>query len=483
MTYRRLLPAVLLFLCAACFTSCTTKSALRVRKLSDGLTEENYLRTIDYIEKHPKMYGKTNRLLYNMDIGALYHYAGKYDSSTQYLMRSADIYHDLFARSVTNEAASVMINDNIRPYRSKPYELVMMHQFLASNFLAKGDIESALVETRRTQLLFDEWKRKNGDGEKYHSDPMFHYFSSIAYDAADETSDAMISLYHAVDAFRKGPVALPPEIAAYARHMFKLNDREGDIDLLNLSGEGGTGNRKEYENGATEIVFIGYAGRGPLFKEQSWWGTWVKDGLLVVHHNAPDGTMETITLPAPGLPPSELKKAEKGQKTRSGTTFHIKFALPALEPVSSVTESFTVRRKGDGSTYQSVVVNNIDLQAKKYLEDTRGVTLARTVVRVVLRTIAAQKAKNKMQTGNTAANLLLNIGTDILADQLEKADTRSCFLLPKTVHIVRIPVTAGTYSLDVAARGKGGKIIATKTFSDISVRSHEKKFVFFTSFK
>ncbi|MBN1307194.1 MAG: hypothetical protein JXA18_04705, partial [Chitinispirillaceae bacterium] len=212
-------------------------------------------------------------------------------------------------------------------------------------------------------------------------------------------------------------------------------------------------------------------------------GTWIKDGLLVVHHTGANGEQETMTLPAPALPPEELMKAQKGRKTESGTTFHIKFALPQVRTIPSLTNYFSVRCGGQEKRATSIVINDLDKQAMRHLEDSRGTTLARTVVRVVLRTIAAQAAKNRMQTGNTAANLLLNIGTDLLADQLEKADTRSCFLLPKTVQIARLPVKPGIHSIDVEARGADGSVIGLKSFTDITVRAHEKKFVFYPSFR
>jgi hypothetical protein len=464
-------------------SSCTTRSVLRFEKLANCTVENDFLSAVDIVRKSTELYGKNALFLYHMDIGALYHYAGVYDSSTVHLQQAADIFNDLFARSITNEAAAILTNDNIRPYRSKPYELVMLHQYIASNYLAAGNVEDALVETRRVQLLFDEWKRKNRTDLKYDSDGMFHYLSSIAYDAANETSDAMISLFDAVKAFEAGPVSLPPGLADRAYHMFKLNDRDDDNTLLKLSSSIPRTQLPGIENNATEIIVIGYAGRGPVLEEQSWWGTWVKDGLLVVHHTGPNGEQETMTLPAPSLPAEELNKAEKGDKTKSGTTFHIKFAIPALRTIPSETNGFTVTCSGRSAPFTTMIINDLDKQAQKYLDDTRAVTVARTVVRVVLRTIAAEKTKQKLQTNSTAANLLLNIGTDILADQLEKADTRGCFLLPKTVQIVRIPVTPGTYSLDVAAKGSNGSVVRTATFKDIAVKAHQKKFVFYSSFK
>lgn len=465
-------------------TSCTTRSALRLEKLSECTLNNDFVPAAESIKKNPKLYGKTNEFLFNMDIGTLYHYAGYSDSSNAYLLKASAILDELYARSITNEAAAVMVNDNIRPYRSKPYEIVMMHQFLSSNYLANGNIEGALVEARQVQLHFDEWNRKNGKKEeKYQSDGMFNYLSSIVYDAADETSDAMISLYDAVKAFQAGPVLLPGEIRDRAYYMFQMNDRAEDIKLLNLSASVSKSDIPGLENNASEIIFIGYAGRGPVLSEQSWWGTWVKDGLLVVQHTNEKGETETMSLAAPSLPAGELKKAAKGEKTASGTTLHIKFALPAVKTVPSQTDRFSISCSGYSKPVTSIIINDLDKQAQKQLDDTKNTTLLRTVVRVVLRTIAAEKAKEKMQTGSTAANLLLNIGTDILADQLEKADTRSCFLLPKTVQIARIAVAPGTYTVDVAALGKTGVTLSNKTFSNVTVGNHEKKFVFYSSFK
>jgi len=465
-------------------TSCTTRSALRLEKLSESTLNNDFVPAAETIKKNPKLYGKTNEFLFNMDIGTLYHYAGQHDSSTAYLLKATAVLDELYARSITNEAAAIMVNDNVRPYRSKPYEIVMMHQFLSSNYLANGNIESARVEGRQVQLRFDEWNRKNNKKEeKYQSDGMFNYLSSVVYDAADETSDAMISLYDAVKAFQAGPVQLPTEINDRAYYQFLMNDRADDNKLLNLSPTVSKDALPGLENNNSEIIFIGYAGRGPVLSEQSWWGTWVKDGLLVIQHTNEKGETETMSLAAPSLPASELNKAAKGEKTASGTTFHIKFALPVVKIVPSQTDRFTVSCSGNDKPVTSIVINDLDKQAQKQLDDTKNTTLLRTVIRVVLRTIAAEKAKEKMQTESAAANLLLNIGTDILADQLEKADTRSCFLLPKTVQIARIPVLPGTYSVDVAAMGKDGVTLSNKTFSEITVGAHEKKFVFYSSFK
>jgi len=456
---------------------------LRYENLVNSTLRNDFLPAIDHIKSKPSLYGKTSELLYYMDIGTLYHYAQNYDSSNRYLLRAADIYDELFARSITNEAAAILINDNVRPYRSKPYELVMLHQLIGLNYCAQQNIDDALVETRRTQLLFNEWERKARDDEKYTNDPMFHYVSSILYDAKRETSDAMISLYKSVNAFKKGPLVLPEKINNEAWQLFTVNNRDDDKSLLKLHAPV-NGTTENIANGQSEIVVIGYAGRGPALEETVWWGTYVKDGLLVLHYRAPNGVVETMTLPAPSLPENELRNSEKGKKTKSGTTFHIKFAIPSIKTVSSETESFSIKCSDVPDPVQTVVINDFDKQLEKYLDNSRVSTVTRTVVRVVLRTIAAEKTKETMQTDNALANLLLNVGTDILTDQMEQADTRTCFLLPRTVQIARIPVKAGgTYTVDIAALNHSGQIIGTKKIDGITVGDNEKRVVFYQSFK
>jgi hypothetical protein len=484
MIQRRIMRFVIILPLLALLISCAGGSALRFERLAGATADEGYLSAINDIQKNrKKLYSKTNQLLYYMDIGMLYHYAARYDSSNVYLLKAVDIVNDLFTRSMTNEAASLMVNDNVRPYRGRPYELVLLHQIIALNFLAQGNTEDALVETRQTQLVMNELERKDKRGNKYSTDGMFHYISSISYDAAGQSDDAMISLFHTVKAFKEGPVPLPGPVKDYAYYMLQKNDRADDITQLDISTDTPQDKVPGLQNDETEIILIGYAGRGPSLAENNWWGTYIKDGLLIMNYKDANGATETMQLPAPPLPAKEYEKAAKGEKTASGTTFHVSFSLPAVKELPSLTDHFSVSGAPLTGPVSTVAINNYDLQAQKNLDDTRAATLTRTAIRVVLRTIAAQKAKNEMQTKSPIANLLINIGTDVLADQLEHADTRSCFLIPKTVHIARIPVKPGTYTFEASAYDRSGGVVGSKVFDKVTVRQGEKRFLFYCSFR
>jgi len=213
-----------------------------------------------------------------------------------------------------------------------------------------------------------------------------------------------------------------------------------------------------------------------------WWGTYIRDGLLILHYRNPDGATETVTWPAPPLPERELVKAENGQKTKSGTTIHLKIAVPSVKSVESATHSFSVKCSSYQSSFQSIVINDFERQMSFYLENARKSIITRTVIRAVLRTIAAENTKQKLKTSSPLANLLVNVGTDILTDQMEKADTRNCFFLPRTVQIVRIAVTPGVQqSIDIAALDRSGSVIKNKKVTGLTLEKNEKRFIFITS--
>lgn len=475
---------------AACLTAvlllsgCANRSLVRFEKIAKVAAKDDYMEAARRIHKDEDLYGSHNRLLFNMDLGLLHHYAGEWDSSIAYLSKAVRIHDELFAKSVTNEAVSFVTNDNARPYRGRPHEMVLVHQFLAFNYLAKGLPDEARVEARQGQILIDEIKRKAGPKD-FRDDGMFRYFTALTYEATREKDDAAIAYYQSVKAYRDGPVPLPGAVARQARVSLAAAGREDDIRALGLdqvaAGKAELGGSAPEGAGEGEIIVVGHAGRAPTVGENVFWGTWVRDGVLVIHWRNAKGEQFTEALPAPGLPQKELEKSERGRRTRSGTTLHIKFAMPDLKAVPSRTRSFSVVGAGLSAPVRTEAMTDMETLLREDLDDNRGATLARTVARVVLRTVASNQTKEALSGSNPLLNLLFNVGTDVLSDQLEQADSRCWFLLPRTVQVARIPVKPGTHSLTVAAQDGVGAVLKTKTFDNVTVRAGEKKYLFMPS--
>lgn len=467
-------------LCAVAIVSCST-GLKRFHLLSDTASKGNYLKCVKDIRKAKKLYGDNNRFLYFMDQGVLFHYAEEYDSSLYFFETAEKVLDDLYARSITNEAAALLTNDLLRPYPSKRYEEVLLHQLMSFDYLGKNKPDEALVETRKFQLIVDRFKSKDGRASTYEDDGMVQYFSSIVYGEQGFKDDAAISLFNAIKAFRKSPVEPPKQVLDQAFYLFKDLGRSEDINQLSLSSSTPKENVWGFSGEESEIILVGYAGRGPDLGQVTFAGTYVVGGFIVGGYSKPDGEFVHVSLPAPLLPESEMKKLEEGKKNSAGTTFHIKFALPVAMSLPSQTARFSVSVDNASSGVESVVLANNDALLLQDVSDNMDATLVRTAIRVVIRTIAAQKAKQKMETASPLANFLLNVGTDVLSDQLEKADTRVCFLVPKTIQIARIAVKPGMHRVEAFAQNSSGGIVGKKTWETLDVRPNEKKFIFFPS--
>ena len=469
-------------LAAALFSACANGALTRYDKLSKTAANQDFNKAISQIRKDPALYSSQSRLLQHLDLGILYHYSGRYDSSKVELEKAIALHDELFTKSVSNEALSLLTNDNVRPYRGKAHEIVLMHLFQAFNYLALGNADGALVEARQTQLFLGELQRKEGaDAKAYTDDGFFRFISALAYESAGEKDDALISLYQSVKAYQNSGQTIPPSLRRYAAASLTAGGRSDDVQSLKL-GDAAAPQANDPRFRESEIILVGEAGKSATVDQTVFWGTWVRDGALVIHYQGPDGKTVTQALPAPGLPQREYDKANKGKKTRSGTTFHIKFSMPSYKRVESRTRRFALNVPGQPTVYSETYAD-LDELLRRYLDESQTAILTRTVIRVVLRTIASEQTKSSLRTDNPLVNLLVNVGTDVLADRLEQADTRTWFLLPKRLEIARLPVKPGTYNVVAGAQDASGNTLKSQSYESVTVKPGEKRFLFLTSWQ
>jgi len=460
---------------------CANRGLTRFESISKHASTQDYAAAARFLTKErASLYGSQSTLLYYMDVGLLYHYGAAYDSSIVYLTRAVNLQDELYAQSVTNEAASLLVNDNVRPYRGRSYEVVWLHLFLAFDYLALDRSDDARIEMRQAEIFLNEVRRKAGsDPKAYRDDPTFRAFSAMVYEALGERDDAAIAIYAAVKSLRQRKLPVPPGMAAYAWRLLDADDRPDDIRELDLQSYAQTGAAKPARAAGTgEVVVVGELGRSPALGETSFWGTWVRDGVLVYSYRDESGKTVSQALPAPGLPASAY---EGRGSTRSGTTLHIKWAMPSLRDVPSRSRSMQAS-VGGAATVTGESWGDTRALLTQDLDEGRTALLTRTVIRVAARTLAAEKAKSEMQTSNPIVNLLLSLGTDALADQLEQADVRLWFLLPRSLSVARLAVPAGTANVQWGSQADDGRIVRSET-REVPVRAGKTRFVFFNSIK
>jgi len=172
---------------------------------------------------------------------------------------SADDYIDAYGElvrletvSVSKDAASFVVNDEIRDFRGFPYERTLLHAMTALSHLAQGDRESAAIEARR--LLTSLSPDKRGD---YPEDAFTRYLTGFCFELIDDPSNASLQYRKAGELVRglaideaTGFVTLPPStngaataIEAALRPAPHADGFESEIVCFILMGRGPSGGR------------------------------------------------------------------------------------------------------------------------------------------------------------------------------------------------------------------------------------------------
>ena len=462
---------ILLLSAALLFSACANKSLTRYEALAPVFEHKGYEATINEIKKQQEdLYGEKTEFLYYFDLGVLYHYSGNYQKSAANFDKAEKIYDDLYTHSVTNEAAAIVTNDNIRPYRARPFEVLVLHEMQIMNYLAQKNIDGAMVEVNRAQKAMTELYQK--DNHKTNDNGFLRYLTAIVYEMAGEPDEAAIAYYKTVKAYNENILNLPKEARQFIIESLKRSDREDDIRTLGLDMATETSKAQAAYDLGQEIIVIGYAGHGPILNELRMSGTYVNGGLLnLSYKDGKTGKMESTTI---GAPP--VAGASNGQ------TFHISMALPEAHSFRSLVQRFNVSVDNQSGIRPEKVMA-LDKELEMNLKDDFANTMTRTAIRVVLRTIASQAAKKAMKSDNVFLNLFTSIGTDIAQDQLEKADLRIALFLPNSFQMTRIPVEPGSHEVTVAAEGSDGNTVNIFKFGNVEVKKGEKKFIFVPAIK
>jgi len=460
---------ILLLATTLFFTACANKSVTRYEALAPVFEHKGIEAAINEVKKQQEdLYGEKTEFLYYFDLGVLYHYNGNYKESAANFDKADKIYDDLYTRSISNEAAAIVTNDNIRPYRARPFEVLVLHEMQIMNYLALKDVDGAMVEVNRAQKAMTELYQK--DNDKTNDNGFLRYLTALVYEMAGEPDEAAIAYYKTVKAYNENILNLPKEVREFVIESLKRTDREDDIKTLKLDNALETPKAKAYYDLGQEIIVIGYAGHSPILGELYLSGTYISGGALnLTYKDGKTGKMESVTL---GAPP--VAGASNGQ------TFHISFALPEAHSFKSKVDHFNVTVDNQSSRPEKVMA--LDKELEMNLKDDFASTMTRTAIRVVLRTIAAQAAKKAMETDNAIFNLFTSIGTDIAQSQLEKADLRIALFLPNSFQMTRIPVEPGSHEVSVAAEGDAGTV-KVFNFGSVPVKKGEKKFIFVPAVK
>jgi len=418
--------------------SCASPAKLRADNISKAASAGNYQAAIDNIEKDKsKLYNSEDSFLFEFDLGVLHHYNRNYKESIKHFAIAEEILEDLYSRSVSNETAALLTNDNVRPYRSYPFEIQWLYQTQILNYMALGEIDESVVEARRALLAIQSLQEK--EKNKFNESGTLQYLIALSYEWQKSEDDARIAYDNAKKNFASS--GYTPKLAS------------------------------QVPQNEQEIIVVGYAGLSPILGENRFWGTYAQDGALFLHYTDAKGQSQTTLLSAMSF----------GGPGFSGNTITIQFAIPKMVERESQNAVFAVEVNGNSKTAE--VFSNTKNSIKKDLENSQTAMLIRTASRIILRTIAANQAKSNISTGNGWADLALNISTDIATAAMESADLRIGSALPETIQILRIPVEPGAHSVKIDIYDKYGRKTGYFPEQLVNVKKGGKAFIFAPALK
>jgi hypothetical protein len=143
--------------------------------------------------------GSENDALYLLEHGLLLHYAGDYRQSNEVFERAEILSEDLYTKSISREAASLVTSDHVLEYVPKPFEQILINYFRALNYMFLGMKEDALVECRKASDKLALYSEE--ESRPYRRDAFIENLTGILYEWDGEINDAFISYRNAVTGY------------------------------------------------------------------------------------------------------------------------------------------------------------------------------------------------------------------------------------------------------------------------------------------
>jgi hypothetical protein len=374
-------------------------------------------------------YGKKNRVLYYLDLGAVQFDARKYKESDQSLAAAEENMDDLYTKSIHQAAGTLLLNDNTVDYAGERFERAFVNVYRAFDYLFSGDRDNALVEIRKLSRLLQEYSDTAGASTAFKDDAFAQYLSALLYADAGQPDDARIAFEAAGRAYKNYAavysVPTPP------------------IDTAPLDGPNG------------ELVFVHANGIAP-HKESRYFQVAWGEGLAAVNAS------------------SDENSGQARNAIRAGVLGH---AITVAYPVY-VQDPFRIHRSEievDGVIAETRLVENVSAIAQKALAERQAAIRTRAVARAAIKYILAQTAAkaaetacNRITAGDWAVNACKYASRGLangIAAGTEVADTRAWATLPAQFLLARMPLAPGEHLVTVRYRGHQGEILLTRTFS------------------
>jgi hypothetical protein len=365
-------------------------------------------------EAREDKYGEKDRVLYWLDKGAVCHVSRDYPRSDALLDQAELRIEELYTKSLSQAAGTVLVNDVTQDYAGEPHERALLYVLRALNHAYQHKVDDAVVEARKVTAFLEGYGERVGM-KTYRDDGFAHLLSALLFEDAGRYDDARISREAAERAYgryaRDYQVTLP---------QFGLGPR--------APGEG-------------ELVFLHYNGKVPLRGTK--------------HTSVPVGRKQTV---------KEMMKSGDDEAQAQ-----LPVALPTI-----VDQPYAIRRSSlltAGRTAQTVVVEPIGAITVKALEDEFPAIKARAVARATAKGGAYSAAEAAGSSKVVSGAGLSAMGAS------EQADTRGWATLPAEIRMARLALPAGVHDVQVFYQDATGAVAYQETLRGVEITAGYRTYV------
>ncbi len=407
----RKLRSIRILFCSSVFVlaSCASYQG-KVNNARTALERGNYEEAIGAFQKLAAEHEK-DKLVYLMDLGTALQVAGRLTESNKIFTQADDLSERLDYHSVTKVASSLVANEEMVQYKGDTFEKIFINAYKALNYLELGDLENALVQSRRINEKYQQYRQ--ADKKNFELNFFARYIAALAREASRDYDNAYIAMNEAYSIDPRSP-----QIQADLLRLAKKSRR--DTEYKKWVSQFGTHIEKPewYNPNLATVVFIFHQGWGPR-----------KDYDSFDHR------------------------------------------FPTLKPVFSLNHRAELQLLGNNDNqsfgpFHTQEIYNVSEAEIKTLADDRLSLIGRRAAGMVTKKVVSDQLREKDGALAAIAWIALNV--------TDRADLRQWSTLPNSFHIVRVQVPPGQYKLQARGQtGAQTSVTGWQTLKEVSLKKNE----------
>jgi uncharacterized protein len=412
------------------------------------------------------------------------HHAGDYSASNRMFEEAEREAEARYSRSVRQLSMAMVTSDRSVDWVPSRAEMSMIPYYRMSNYLRKGDLESALIEARKANAYMA--RIDGAAGDVCRSSTFLKYLTGLLYEIGGEHNDAAVSMRQAEQGFEScrdtygfGP---PP---AFGADLVRITQRAGLGDVAADA-------RRRYRlNGATaargtgEVVVLIENGFVAHRAEQAVYFPIMPGDVEGLSRSNPLGfLLAGATLSARvvnnlierdlwGAAFDDLPEVQLGQALDGA--YVMKMAWPSFRLESNGADR--IRVVGGGVSSDAVPVQDVSAEIIRDFEAQRLMMITRTVSRGVFKYVGSNRLQQWAAEKNYYLGELVGIFANAGANALERADTRSWSLLPDQLAMARMRLPAGEHELRAEVLDARGEVVAVHALGRVNVAEGNSQLV------